>query len=203
MGAVCPGKLPWGRAAGSGASPAPQLLQTGSTCRGAQTCWGTPAGLYIPSPPPASAPGTAPAPQAKGPGTAAPRVLLTRGWERLPLPARYRLWGARVWPCHPFTQRARHNTALCPDSPRVPARRSTALLGRSRDTHGRDSRYRLSMAGLCRTEPSRRSDTESAPPTLPKLGRARGHGDAVRDTGMRCGTRGPAERVRVAGHTEL
>lgn len=83
----------------------------------------------VPSPPPASALGTAPSPQAKGPGTAVPRVPLTRGWGRLSLPGRYQPCGASVWPCHPFTQRARHKTALCPDSPRVPARRSAAVPG--------------------------------------------------------------------------
>lgn len=86
----------------------------------------------VPSPPPASAPGTAPSPRAKGAGTALPRVLLTRGWEGLSLPGRFRPWGASVRPCHPFTHRARHKTALCPDSPPAAARLRLEIPGHAR-----------------------------------------------------------------------
>ncbi|XP_033372657.1 uncharacterized protein LOC117244870 [Parus major] len=69
----------------------------------------------------------------------------------------------------------------------VPARLSTPLPGTSRDTHGRESRYQrhpetgcaVSWAGLGGTEPARHAGTERAPPTAPKVGRARGLRDGV------------------------
>lgn len=127
VGAVCPEELPWGRAGGS---LAPQLLQTGSTCRGAQTCRGTPAG-------PVRSARSGPIPTGTGTGHS----------------------GAG----HASSRHAAGKGSLCPEAPAVgcqclavsplhtksPAQnrsvrthRSTALPGTSRDTHGRECRYR-------------------------------------------------------------
>lgn len=102
------------------ATLAQQLLRTGPTCRGGQTCWETqaaPLGGCPPSPPP----GRAPSQKSKGSTSVATHVLLTRGWERTRCP-----WGAtcgvpyfwppRQEPSRPFRQRTRHKAALCLDS---------------------------------------------------------------------------------------
>lgn len=63
---------------------------------------------------PSAAPGAAPSPRAQAPGTVVPatRPPDTRLGKALSA-RRHQPWGASVWPCHPFTQRARHKTALC------------------------------------------------------------------------------------------
>lgn len=139
VGAVCPGELPSGRAGGSGASPAPQLLQTGSTCRGAQTRWGTPAG---PLPTASLCPRNGPIPTGKGTRhSSATRPPDTRLGKALPareVPA-VRCQCLAVSPLHtksPAQNRPVPGLTACSRPPQRGCPR------RSRGTHGRDSRYR-------------------------------------------------------------